>query len=219
MGEKVNSYTKEATDAFLSVYREMENEDASRYEAVRKQYKDEIELYRTLRNCLTHDEIDGEYPFLVSENLVEKAREKLNLMKKNAGDICIRRERLSTASLSDRLISAISLMSKKDYSYLPVLDENDLLQYVFSLNSIVEILASGHYNKSAMLEEYTAYIGIENRNEYYSFVKAEELAVNVRSLFEKRMNNKVCNLIFVTEDGTQNSKVLGIITPHDVMNI
>ena len=110
-------------------------------------------------------------------------------------------------------------MSKKDFSYLPILDENDVLQYVFSLNSIVEILASGHYNKNAPLEEYTAYIGIKNRNEYYGFVKTEEMAVNVKSLFEKKDKNKACNLIFVTEDGTQSTKVLGIITPHDVMRI
>ena len=186
MGEKISNYTKEATDAFLSVYREMENEDTGRYEAVRKQYKDEIDLYRTLRNCLTHDEVEGEYPFLVSEKLVEQAKEILSLMKRNAGDICIKREVLLTASLSDRLISAISVMSKKDFSYLPILDENDVLQYVFSLNSIVEILASGHYNKNAPLEEYTAYIGIKNRNEYYGFVKTEEMAVNVKSLFEKK---------------------------------
>ena len=219
MGEKISNYTKEATDAFLSVYREMENEDTGRYEAVRKQYKDEIDLYRTLRNCLTHDEVEGEYPFLVSEKLVEQAKEILSLMKRNAGDICIKREVLLTASLSDRLISAISVMSKKDFSYLPILDENDVLQYVFSLNSIVEILASGHYNKNAPLEEYTAYIGIKNRNEYYGFVKTEEMAVNVKSLFEKKDKNKACNLIFVTEDGTQSTKVLGIITPHDVMRI
>ena len=219
MGEKISNYTKEATDAFLSVYREMENEDTGRYEAVRKQYKDEIDLYRTLRNCLTHDEVEGEYHFLVSEKLVEQAKEILSLMKRNAGDICIKREVLLTASLSDRLISAISVMSKKDFSYLPILDENDVLQYVFSLNSIVEILASGHYNKNAPLEEYTAYIGIKNRNEYYGFVKTEEMAVNVKSLFEKKDKNKACNLIFVTEDGTQSTKVLGIITPHDVMRI
>ena len=219
MGEKISNYTKEATDAFLSVYREMENEDTGRYEAVRKQYKDEIDLYRTLRNCLTHDEVEGEYPFLVSEKLVEQAKEILSLMKRNAGDICIKREVLLTASLSDRLISAISVMSKKDFSYLPILDENDVLQYVFSLNSIVEILASGHHNKNAPLEEYTAYIGIKNRNEYYGFVKTEEMAVNVKSLFEKKDKNKACNLIFVTEDGTQSTKVLGIITPHDVMRI
>lgn len=215
----MSNYTVEATTRFLAKYRELENFDNKRLEKFKKLYRDEFDMYRNIRNCLTHDEYNGDYPFAVAEELVDSLEEMIRIMNYTAEEVCITVDRLITASLDDRLIDAIKVLSRRNFSHLPILDEEGKVQYVFSEQSIMEILSAGKYSKARPLSEFTDFFGLENKNELFLFVKKEELAVNVKEMFEIRDALKRCQLIFVSEDGTKDSRLFGIITPHDVLEI
>ena len=52
---------------------------------------------------------------------------------------------------------------------------------------------------------------------YYEFISKNEVLDNIEEMFEIKKDNKKLSLIFVTENGNENERLLGIITLYDVL--
>ena len=215
-------YTRAYTEEFLSAYRKLEkirNDDSSRYSAFRKKHASLFELVRTTRNTLTHDIVKGDYPYLVSKGLLDSLNHLLYLMTVKSSELMNKREHLITAKKEDRLGDLLRIMQEKGLSYLPMLSTKETVNAVVSSKSLLAILNDGAFDPELPAGDLLTYFELENPWEAYRFCAANTYATNAKDIFENASNKKKCHLIFVTEHGLPEERLLGILTPWDVFSL
>ena len=76
----------------------------------------------------------------------------------------------------------------------------------------------GAFNKLSMQKEYKKF---ENHSsEYFDFIKRNEELASAQNLFNKSIKkDKKLVMLFVTENGKKNEKILGILTPWDLLDM
>ena len=223
-----NDFSVQITSAFLDEYKIfelIEKKDPKRFEDFKSKYWTAFELFRQARNCLTHTPMrSSDYPFLISQETLDLLRTMIRKMSIKAEEVCIKMSTIGTLPLEKPLHEAIVLMNAHNYSYIPIFDDHQRLAYVVSEKSILNLLADNPegilYDDHTILKDFKAYFTVTaNENEYYAFVGRKAFAYEARNMFVENRNNKKCGAIFVTETGSPNEAVLGMITAWDVFNI
>lgn len=187
-------------------------------------YRDEIHVIRTLRNMLAHNnmEIDGIEIIHFSPLLLSTLKKITNHI---ANPILVKEcmvKNIFTASFNDKISYLLKKMSEKGISHIPVLDEGYKLLGVFSRNTIFSKMSLEGMNEISnedTLEEYAKYLPIEmHENEAFGFIGCDEDIEKAKSLFKRtKANKKRIVMLFVTKSGLRDERVLGILTPWDVL--
>ena len=89
-------YSKEITDMFLIRYRELESiqqNNNSKYQYLLNNYRSELDLFRHIRNDLSHDVVDSHYPF----NSL-RMQKRLFIKKLRINSVCAMMMRILSAS-------------------------------------------------------------------------------------------------------------------------
>ncbi|MBR2685747.1 MAG: CBS domain-containing protein [Erysipelotrichaceae bacterium] len=210
-------YSTEYNEIFLRKYRELENIEPNLYASLKKHYREEFETFRTLRNSLTHDEVEGHYPFAVSKDVVDYIDAILEIATTKVIDLCTPLDALVTVKLNTTIREAVSIMDITGFSYLPILDKNKRVIAVVSEKGIISYLAEGNISPDDTVNDFKRYFLIDNGKEKFSFLAASDNLDSARKTFERNKNTKRCELIFLTKNGDPEEAVLGILTPHDVL--
>ncbi len=223
---------------FLDLYKQMEDELEEKYHGARRRYssvvmefsKDSesepvrarLDVCREIRNLLTHNPNIGNRPVVEpSEPVVQSMRDILSYIRKPplALDYAVRGENIMKASLSHKVLRLMDIMDKNGYSHVPVM-KNGLFYGVFSAGSIFRyILAGGQpITPETTIEQLEMYLSVKNHKENYAFVSKKATYIQVRNQFEtQRGRHSRIAVIFITENGTQQEKLLGMIVPSDVL--
>lgn len=227
-------------DKFIRLYNEFEvalrekYDNYDEYYSVVKKYEKEIneptkskvKLIREMRNLLVHSSsLSNIESFDVSEETISFLEEEIYKIKNplTAYDICIKKGDLLFASLNSSVLDLIDVMSKSKFSHVPVLNNEDKIIGVFSENTIFQYvyINNGNINISSSLkvrdlEELIKFSA--HRSEQYKFIKKDEDIKELEKLFTRNeANEKRVVMLFVTEHGLINEKLLGIITPFDLV--
>lgn len=114
-------------------------------------------------------------------------------------------------------------MKEKGFSYLPILDNGQVVG-IFSENtlfaSLIEYELFYEQDKSRFIDkEIFKYCEIDNHiSERFLFVKKNMFYEEIQNLFHRACEtNKRLSMLLVTETGRKEEKLLGIITPWDVL--
>ena len=126
--------------------------------------------------------------------------------------------------LEEKLENLIKTMNEKKISHVPVLDKDKKLVGVFSENTIFSKLSEDEIieiGKEYKVKDYEKYIKLENHSsEYFDFIKRNEELASAQNLFNKSIKkDKKLVMLFVTENGKKTEKILGIITPWDLLDM
>lgn len=210
-------YSYELTDRFLNLYRKLENyksTNAQGYAFYKRKYADELNLFRELRNYLSHEEFHGAYPFAVSEAVTEALEKMLTEMYLTCEKIM--NKRISIALLATPLEEVIKTMDDKHYSYVPILDEKKRVNGIISSESIISLLSEKKpFDKS--VSEYLALFSLKGQSKKYVFLSRRSSFYEAERLFTSLGDDKKrVGLILITENGNPNEALLGIISPYDV---
>lgn len=215
-------YSKEITDQFLVNYRKLEKvkkDNNTMYDYYENNNKNLFEIFRSIRNNLTHNEVDGSYPVIVSNIVNDKLVLILKEMNIKANDIAVKKKDVFTAIKSDYLKDIVEVMSKNNYSYVPILDDNDKICGVISEMAIFDIISSNNgaaYTSDTKVAEYFNFFQIENENEMYFFIKKDTLLFEIKNIYEKRYKNgKKIGAIFITSSGMKDGRFEGLITARN----
>ena len=218
-------YSLEITKEFLNQYGKFEQISKSSpevFERFKAKFEDNFNMFKHTRNALVHNRVgaSGEYPLIVSKYTLESLIEKINWMTVKAISRCTKISAIESVDLNTPLYTAIKLMNKKNYSYLPIF-ENNRIKYVISEKAILTILADNEegviYDKTIKVSNYAKYFELNNNpNEYYGFINREMLAYDLNDEFSRIKSGKKCGLLFITQNGKENEAVLGMITLWDV---
>lgn len=188
-------------------------------------YREEINVIRTLRNMVAHNsiEMDGKEMISFSPSLISTLKKITHSISNPVlvKDCMI--TRITSAKLEDSMDSLTKLMKEKGLSHVPVLDENNRLLGVFSQNTLfTRYIEEKVVSKSTMetLKDYAKYLPIDkHENEAFGFISIEEDIEKAKSMFKRtRQNKKRMVMLFVSKNGQSQERVLGILTPWDVID-
>ena len=219
-------YSLETTKQFFEKYIKFEQIRADSpqiFERFYDKYKASFDMFRSTRNILAHNKVGltkENYPLIVSKYMLDELNKMIDRMTVKAYSKAIKISEIASVETSTSLYDAIKLMNEKNYSYLPLI-KDEKIEYVVSEKAIITILANNKegvvYDKTVTVGDYIDYFKLDNNsNEFYSFVGRETLAYDLNNEFNKIKDGKKCGLLFVTQSGKKDEKVLGMITLWDV---
>ncbi len=190
-----------------------------------KPYKEELNAIREIRNLLVHlPMIDGTYPIEPSDEIGAALQEVIESIEHplKAMDFAVKIENIMKTKPEDNAFQIMTRMEENGYSHVPVV-MNGKLDGVFSKSTVFSWLIN-HGNKDIhkemLIQDFEVFTRINSpHSEYYEFAARNALYIQVRELFEKTYQRKSRRLaaMFITENGHENERLLGMITPWDVL--
>ena len=188
-------------------------------------FKDELNTCREMRNILAHNQdIDGEAPFVPTDASIKALEKILAYMKMPPLALSkgTRYENLICAKLSDRAKPIMEKMVSRGYSHIPVF-ENGVLFGVFSISTIFShILEHGEavIDEDTLISDFNEDLPIENHiAESFEFASAETTVLEAEALLKNASGpeSKRIAALFITRNGNKNERILGMVTPWDVL--
>ncbi len=185
--------------------------------------RDNFDLLKTasdLRNILSH-EIDVCAP---SDSFLKKFNEICEsiLHPYSCYDVCVKD--IESCTGSSTISEVLAKMDEKKLSHIPVINSKGDVIGVFSRTSLFDYLMlhpDASFDETSTINDLNEVIGFQSHsNEAFYFVSRR---LSVYKAFEKisktRAHEKMTGMLFVTENGKQNEKVLGVITLTDLAKI
>lgn len=226
-------------EEFLDLYKQLEDALEEKYRGERRRYssvvmefskdyesgpvRDKLDVCRELRNLLTHNPNVGGLPVAEPSEPVLKAMEEvLEFVKRPplAMEFATTGEQIMRGYLDQKVLPLMRAMEDRGFSHIPIL-KNGKFYGVFSVGAVFRYLLHNGgkgISESSTLADLDQQIQLREHTENYEFVSARETYITVRKKFERvRGKSKRVAVIFVTETGSPNQKLLGMLTPWDVL--
>ena len=178
--------------------------------------RNDANFVNSLRNIVQHN--DFTKLVVIKEAAVERAE---SFVRKLTTDINLRMipfKDINKAVMGDKVLPKLKEMSIKNYSYLPIVDNQHTFVEIFSAYILQSYLCSGKEinDKTTFADIYNAIdSGDSHIYDNVDFAASNTPLVEVESKF-RITNNFHIDVVLVTEDGTSDSKVLGMLTVWDL---
>ncbi len=188
-------------------------------------FREEIKYCQEVRNLLQHKQkIGGEYPVEPTREMINFLESTINSLKtrKKCSQIMVPMNRLFYRKTSESVRGTLSKMREIPTGHVPVLDEKGKVCGVFTAVSFLHIIADKKGEIIApeySFEDAKEYISLKFHNsEVYRFVESSLYVDELKDLFETTYSGgKRLAMVFVTTNGKETGKLLGTISPWDVL--
>ncbi len=190
-----------------------------------RRFKEDLNTCREMRNILSHNpDIGDEPPFVPSNASIDALRLVIDYL--SAPPLALSRavagENLVCAKLFDKAKPVMDKMVKFGFSHIPVL-EGGLLYGVFSISTIFSCAMKNSgiiINDDTQIKDFANYLKVENHIcEDFIFAPRTATVFEAEKLLENTSgpSNKRPAAIFITHNGSPDEKILGMLTPWDVL--
>ena len=188
-------------------------------------FREEIKYCQEVRNLLQHKQkIGGEYPVEPTDEMINFLQKTIDSLKnrKKCGEIMVPLSRLFYRKTSESVKGTLGKMTKIPTGHVPIVDKNGRVCGVFTAVSFLHIIADkkgeplGQDYSFADAKEYVSFK--HHSSEVYSFVEKNLYVDELKEIFEKTYSGgKRLAMVFVTSNGKADGKLLGTISPWDVL--
>lgn len=192
-----------------------------------KKFKEELDYCRVVRNFLTHNpKVNGVYPIIPSKEMVDLLQHCVNIINNppKALEYAIPADKMLIANINSNVLDIIEMMNRFTYTHIPVLDDDDKLVGVFSDNTVYSYICKEKkitISDKTKLSSFTEYIKLdEHLNEYFEFVPKKTMLYEIEELFKynyQSKRHKLLSVVYITENGRRDEKILGMLTPWDIL--
>ncbi len=228
------------TDLFLDKYKQLESAVRSAYnlddrdsisyylsnsEKYRK-YKEDIRYCQDVRNLLSHKKkINGSYAVEPSQAMIDFISMLIKKVKNRPRccDVQVGFRDVFWQSPDGNVKQTIMTMRQHQYTQVPIL-KNGIVTGVFDENSVFNYLA--HSEQNSVSDELTfadisCFTSLEEREEnQFIFFKNKGYVDELEDEFERAFRHgKRISMAFITANGKADEKLLGIITPWDIIAV
>ncbi len=192
--------------------------------AVARFYELDLREFGELRNAIVHGSVEPEvviaepHPSAVEliERIASALAEPERVIPRFAREVVY-------VSPDEPLSRILALVNKHHYTQFPVLDTRAGLLGLITYTGIVNWLARNYTGSSPAALDVTAkeLLRFEDPLENFRVVGRDSDVYQVKEIFVAnidRTRQKV-NAVLVTEDGTRRGRLLGIVTPSDIVGI
>lgn len=227
-------------ELFLDKYRLLEEELVKKYNydekygspVVRfindkegKPYKDKLDLCREVRNLLSHhSEIDGDPVVEPSDSIIAFLEDVIEYINRPplALPFATQFANILKTSPNQKIQLVMKKMQKLGFSHVPVLENGEFIG-VFSIGTFFGYaLKKGMSSISddMLVEDFRELLPPErHENEKFVFMHSDATLFAVRNEFEKKtQRSKRLAAVFITDNGSISGRILGMLTPWDVIN-
>lgn len=180
---------------------------------------------RNVRNTLAHNPMLNGSPIVkVNDDVLRYLDEVIDRIKHlpTAANILIPRSDVFACSRDAEIRRVVEVMLEKVYSHVPVLDEDGKVTGVFSESTLLEIRKTGVGDeKSAIMRDVDAFLSVDRHTaEVFRFVSKNDPISHLRYLCADALKKgERIGMFIVTEKGTPDEPLLGILTVWDVAGI
>ena len=234
---------KRNSDRFIEIYNEIDEfmrknlnkpngyrhynliEDLAKVNKIFKRNERDLKAFGDLRNAIVHNpELKNADPIAEPHDyIIDRYQEIVNnvINPPSAYDrIAVKVSELYNTTLETSAIEVMKEMAKKTYTHVPVI-ENNVLIGIFSENTLLNYIANKGdvlLERDAKIKEFIDYLPIDKHNsEYFIFVSKNASVMDVEELFQAELKeHRRLGVVFITENGNPNQKILGIITAWDM---
>lgn len=226
------------TEKFLDLYKLLEDELEVKYRNSRRRFssivmefmrddesvpiRPELDICREIRNLLTHSaNIEGVPVIEPSDPIVNALEAIVEYVRRPplALDYATKGDSIMKAGLNQKALRLMGIMEKNGYSHVPVMHEGKFLG-VFSVASVfLYVLHNGKaINSETTLSDMIEEVKISQIPDNYVFLPKSASYIQAKNKFIKPAGkNKRVAVLFITENGSKNEKLLGMLTPWDVL--
>ena len=227
----------ERTERFLDLYRQLEQSSIEIYgfpsdgTAISRLEKlpyladlrAELKYCREVRALLSHNpKVDGDFAVEPSEGMSDLLESILSRLSAPQTCMQIAKDNVSllTTDANAFVMPLLREMNEKGYSHVPVLNEDGTVRCVFSENLLVKYLLGKNpiFNAETRIRHIVRSVSWDNRNGRYRFLASSAPVSDAEALFGARFRkNERIQMVFLTEHGSPDEPMLGLLTPWDVM--
>lgn len=239
-GQSNKSVKRENSEIFIEKYKELERIAQERYKLkdgissvyyleTNKEYadiKDKICYCREVRNFLQHEtKVSKEFAIIPSDEMIVLIDEVIERVRNpiKAYDICVKVIDVYYKDLNDNVYLSMMSMDHRKYTHIPIL-EKGIVVGMFSKSTIFNLLIDNKaisVDKTLTFKDIKEEISLDNndsKSEKYMFISRNTTKEHISELFETSYKNADrIAVMLVTENGKNTEKLLGIITPYDVI--
>ncbi len=228
------------TDQFLEKYRALESLVANTYHlgqgdsAVnflmkRREFKnvrEQLDFCRDVRNLLAHNpKVKGQYLVEPSDAAIHLLDQIIHTIKHplTAIDIAVGRSDILFRRENNFVRSAMAAMRDRAISYVPILEEERVIG-VFSEYALLSYLVDKDYHgipADLRFYDISSYLAFDRYpGESFCFISPNLSADRLEEIFDAASKEaKRIGLLFVTTNGKQDGKLLGIISAWDMAGV
>ena len=227
-----------SAERFLDLYREIEELLEKRYaresspggnvilrflqEKQGSRYREELNLCREIRNVLSHHSTIQGRPVVVPAPELLQVMERLIAELQEpplALDYATPAEKIILTTPQQRVLRLMATMREKGYSHIPVRVKGKI-QGVFSISSVFSYMLkypAKPLSAETRVEEFSEFLPLDSHGERFLFAGPRLNYWEAREAFSQVRKNRRLAVIFLTSDGTKKGRLLGMLTPWDVL--
>ncbi len=185
--------------------------------------KKRLDYCRTVRNLIIHNDVAYDFRILPSDKMIELLETLIEQIHRIplCRDFAIRTSNVYSCSIDDLVLPAMSIMKEKNYTHVPILNDG-VVAGIFSENTLFAYLLDNeiiNVDNETRFSELARYLPINNHiTEIFHFLPWGAQVFNAKDLFEKALKKmERIGMIFLTQNGSATEKLLGILTPWDIL--
>ncbi|HAQ55896.1 MAG TPA: hypothetical protein DCR44_00590 [Acholeplasmatales bacterium] len=180
---------------------------------------------RELRNFVVHDKrTDTIQACLVTDEAIRFLEKTLDSLQrpKRAIDVCVTKDKILFAWLTSPVQPLLQAMLQRNISHVPVLREDGTMFGVFSGTTMFAKGASAApflIGPKTTMKDFELHLPISAHAEKYVFVNRDTPIEDLIMYFgETPKDGKKTKMLFVTEHGKPEERILGLITPWNILD-
>ena len=191
-----------------------------------REYRDELDLCREIRNLLTHNpNMDGCPVVEPAPALLQTLRQAIERLEspKTVMQYATPISRLIVTSEEAYTLDVMRNMEKRGFSHIPILSHKKV-QGVFSISTLFSYQlehASGKIDFThSKIKDFVQFTNLQGHTcERFLFMKPSHTYWDAQLLFERGSKSRTKRLaaLFVTQTGDEMGELLGMLTPWDII--
>lgn len=226
------------TDEFLDLYRRLETGaerllgKESRSSAVIRlshqrgfsAYREELDFCREVRNLLSHEpKVDGAYAFYPSKEMLDMLKELVRMVEHpiNVSDRMTPTNQLILTNPKAPAIAVMDRMRRENISHAPILSDGRV-EGIFSVGTVFQAMLDGaiRLDQQTTVGDFAAYLPLEQHmGQGFTFVGRNTTLTEACAIFDRAYSrNHKIKLLLVTESGRRSERLLGVISPYDLID-
>lgn len=204
----------------LNVTEMKELEQMPQYKSIRSN----LAFCRVLRNLLSHydwSKAGNDLVIVTNQALRQVNNLYYSLNPMTLMRVAIRAGQIFAPSPEDSVLSAVKVMQRNDYSYIPIV-ENHRIIGVFSTKTIMRLVAentASAFTESLKFKDIMDYIRlIDEQNAHYGFINPNMTVEDVSLKFQRSKTHRVrLDMLFITDNGRSDGILQGMVTPVEIL--
>jgi len=211
------------TKDFMAFYRLVDQ--AKRKSPLVRKYEDDLRSYADLRNAIVHNRTSTEYVIAEPHTDVVERIEQIDQVlakPKLVGQLFCKP--VLTFETKDSLQQVLKAIDKQKYTQFPVYDERKQFQGLLTTVGITNWLATTMTgDKPDLPKDYPTLKDIlhhEKNTENYRFISRSMTIYEAEEIFKTGVERgRRFEALLITEHGQADQKLIGIVTPIDIMKV